>query len=257
LAEYLFSESIYTLKLRLKGISLQQGRDLDVMQGITVQEAMTTPPYVVDLNMPLQELDRWFQETHGHSFPVVDGQNHLVGMVSISDYDRALAEDSSNNRMVADIATIGKLLLAYQDEPLSDALQRIATRGVNKLPVVTRAEPRNVVGVIRRRDIVRAYNTALVRRARDQASQDQMRLRHIDNTEFLEIEILDGSSVANRAIASLADLLPRECVIVSVRRQGIVLIPHGDTILQAGDLVNFFLRQDDEEQLRNCLENND
>jgi CIC family chloride channel protein len=253
-AEILFKESIYTLKLRLKGISLQYGRDRDVMQNLLVQDAMDRNPYVVEKTMPLDELLRFFQKAHAHSFPIVNSDHHLVGMVSMTDYEHYLETGEPDGKTVADIATIGDILLAYEDEPLGDVLQRIALRDVNKLPVVSRRNPKKVVGVIRRRDIVKAYNLALSRRARiEEANNNYQSWRSIDNTEFLEIEIPSGSFAADKSLVDLSQHLPHDCVIVSIRRHGTVLIPHGNTILHPGDLVNIFLRRTNEDELRACL----
>lgn len=253
MAEYLFSESVYTLKLKLKGISIQRGRDVDLLQSMQVQEAMTTNPYVVQTDTPLLKLGEIFQQTHSHSFPVVDKDSCLVGMVSLRDYDRALENGGLDDHSVIEIATTGKLLVAYDDEPLSQAIQRLGVRGINKMPVVTRADPKRVVGVIRRRDIIKAYNIALVRKAKGQFDENSMRLRLVDNTEFLEIEIPEHSPAVNQMLAAVAQKLPYDCVVVSIRRHGSVIIPHGDTELQAGDLIHAFLRRSDEEQLRCCL----
>lgn len=253
-AEILFTESIYTLKLRLKGISLQHGRDRDVMQNLLVEDAMDRNPYVVEKTMPLDELLAFFQKAHAHSFPIVDGNHHLIGMVSMSDYERFVETGEPDGRVVADIATIGDILLAYEDEPLGDVLQRIALRDVNKLPVVSRRDPKKVVGVIRRRDIVKAYNLALSRRARDnQGDRNDRSWQAIDNTEFLDVEIPAGSFAADKSLIELSQHLPHDCVIVSIRRHGTVLIPHGDTVLRAGDLISVFLRRTDESELRACL----
>jgi CIC family chloride channel protein len=253
-AEYLMGDSVYTINLRHKGLNLQQGRDVDLMQCLTVGEAMSKEPYVVDQSLPLRELDRLFQQTHGHSFPVVDSAHRLVGMVSITDFERALDQGEIDDQRVADIATKGDIMVAFEDEALSDALQRIGTRDVNKLPVVSRLDPTTIVGVVRRRDIIRAYHVALSRRARDQIAEDQLQLRSIDNTKFLELAVTTDSPAAGRALADFGPLLPHECVVVSIRRQGVVLIPHGDTILQEGDEINFFLRQSDEEALKACFD---
>ena len=256
-AEYLIGDSIYTINLRHKGLNLQQGRDVDLMQCLTVGEAMTKEPTVVDEFLPLVELDRLFQRTHGHSFPVIDKEHHLVGMVSITDLERALEMDPPGDRRVSHIVTRSDIMIAYEDEALSDALQRMGTRDINKLPVVSRLDPATVVGVVRRRDIIRAYNVALSRRARDQIDDDQMQLRSIDNTKFLELEIQATGPAAGQTLAEFGPALPHECVVVSIRRQGVVLIPHGDTVLQTGDQVNFFLRQSDEKQLKACLKTPD
>ncbi len=246
LAEHLFSESIYTLKLKLKGISLQRGRDLDLLQSMQVREAMTPNPYVVQAKTPLAKLDEFFQQTHSHSFPVVDESSRLVGMVSLRDYDRALESGCGEGCTVLDIATTGNLLVAFDDEPLGSAIQRLGVRGINKMPVVTRTDPERVIGVIRRSDIVKAYNVALSRKAKGQFDEDRARLRLVDNTEFLEVEIPASSPAVAKPLATLAQNLPHDCVVVSIRRHGSVIIPHGDTVLQGGDLVHAFLRRSDE-----------
>ncbi|MFZ0546275.1 MAG: chloride channel protein, partial [Candidatus Promineifilaceae bacterium] len=227
-AELLFSESIYTLKLRLKGISLQRGRDRDVMQNLSVQDAMERNPYVVEKNMPLDALLRFFQKAHSHSFPIVDDKHHLVGMVTMSDYERYSENGELGSKTVSDIANIGDILLAYEDEPLGDVLQRIALRDVSKLPVVSRRDPKKVVGVIRRRDIVKAYNLALSRRAvpdADSTDNNHQSWKATENTEFLEVRIKDDSFAADKSLIDLSKRLPHDCVIVFVRRHGTVLIP--------------------------------
>ncbi|MCB0029864.1 MAG: hypothetical protein KDE28_18245, partial [Anaerolineales bacterium] len=35
--------------------------------------------------------------------------------------------------------------------------------------------------------------------------------------------------------------LPQKCVLVSIQRQGNVIVPHGDTQLRAGDTITMFL----------------
>ena len=41
-AQWLHPESIYTLKLAKRGIRFAEGRDMDIMQGVKVQEVMRT-----------------------------------------------------------------------------------------------------------------------------------------------------------------------------------------------------------------------
>ena len=253
LAESLFRESIYTLKLRLKGISLQRGRDLDVMQSLQVKEAMTVDPYTVQENMPLPQLGELLQRTHHHSFPVIDEDLNLVGMVSLRDYERASNQKEISELHVRDIATMGRLLTAYEDEPLSEIVQRLAVRGINKLPVVSRAAPRRVVGAIRRADIVKAYNVAMARRQKEEPEVEKLPVQPHPQMAFLDVVIAPDSRAANKTLASLASMLPYECVVVSVRRQGVLLVPHGNTVLQPDDVLNVFVRRSDEAQLQNCF----
>jgi CIC family chloride channel protein len=246
-------ESIYTLKLSRRGVRLEHGRDLDLMQSVLVREAMTTDTYVVQSDMPLNQLGDYFQHTHAHSFPVVDGNTELVGMVSIHDYEQALSRQTPHQLQVKDIATMDRLLTAYEDESLAEAIQRIGIRGVNKMPVVNRDNPKKIVGVIRRRDIVKAYNRALSRRREGKIDEAVLSLSNKSDVSIAQLTISSDSQAVHATIAAIKPHLPHDCVIVSIRRHGQVLIPHGDTVLQANDQVKVFIRSQEEARLRAYL----
>jgi CIC family chloride channel protein len=231
-------ESIYTLKLSRRGINLQQGQDVDLMQGIEVGEAMTTELEVVPPDMSLDDLAVEFQKTHHHGFPVVNGNGDLVGVVSLRDMERALAEGPLRGKKVIDIATTKGLLVAYPDEPMWRALRRLGTRDLSRLPVVEERGSRHLVGVIRRRDIVRAYNQAIVNRAHHQHRVDTLRLGRLDHAGFTHFTIPAGAEVIGRRVSEIR--LPQECLIVSVRRGRKLQIAHGFTVLKAGDKVTVF-----------------
>ena len=235
-------ESIYTLKLSRRGVRLEQGRDIDVMQGVTVGEAMTTDVDVVPLSMSLAELSDEFERTHHHGFPVVDARGELGGVVSIRDLQRALAAGPLEGKTVADIATTEDLILTYPHEPMWVALRRLGTRDLSRLPVVEEEGSRTLVGVVRRADIVRAYNQAVVKRAQHQHRADALRLGKLDSTTFVHIDIPPQSPVVGHSIHEID--LPEKCLIVSVRRGRRLYVAHGDTVLERGDRVTVFAGQD-------------
>jgi CIC family chloride channel protein len=160
---WLGGESIYTLKLTRRGVRLASGRDVDIMDAVRVEEAMTREVHTVPADLALDDLSERFRVTQHHGFPVVDGRNRLIGIVSIQDLKRALENGASSETRVRDIATTDPLV-AYPDETMATALERLGARGVGRLPVVSRQEPSRLVGAIRRDDIVRAYQIALARR---------------------------------------------------------------------------------------------
>jgi CIC family chloride channel protein len=241
LSQRLRRENIYTLKLSRRGVRLEQGRDIDVMQGVLVGEAMTTNVDTVGADLPLIELDRAFHETHHHGFPVLDGNGGLFGVVTIQDLERARERGPIPGMYVRDIAT-RSVLTAYPDEPVWTALRRLGTRDVGRLPVVDRQNPQRLVGIIRRHDIVRAYKVGIRRKLEMQARTERFRLSKLADTEFIEIEILLQSPVAHQAVKELT--LPEGCVLVSILRDNRVLIPHGDTRLAPGDRLTALVRLD-------------
>lgn len=235
LSERLHPESIYSLKLVRRGIHLERGHDIDVMQGITVGEAMTPDPETVFLNTSLRELADRFATSHYHGYPVLDEEGRLCGVVTLQDLERVTQDGQRPpGAMVAHICTRNPLV-AYPDEPLWAALKRIGSRDIGRLPVVSREDPTKLVGLIRGNDIIRAYNKAIARRVELQHRSERLRLGKLTGTEFVEVEVHPASGVVGRRISELS--LPGEGVLVSIQRGRRLIIPHGATVLEAGDRV--------------------
>ncbi len=234
LAEHLSKGSIYTMKLIRRGIHLEQGRDIDVMQGVLVGEAMTTDVDTVSADMELRELERAFHETHHHGFPVLDENGELFGVVTLQDLTRAKERGDWESLRVRDIAT-RSVLTVYPDEPMWVALKRLGTRDVGRLPVVDRQNPRRLLGLIRRSDIVRAYRVGISRRLDLQERADKLRLGKLTGTEFVEVVVKPGSPVAGKAVREIP--LPEDCLLTTARRDNKVILLHGDTVIQEGDHI--------------------
>jgi Trk K+ transport system NAD-binding subunit len=80
-----------------------------------------------------------------------------------------------------------------------------------------------------------------------------MQLRNLDGTVFVDLTLQVGDKVIGQTVQAIADVLPNECLLISIRRNGRVFIPHGDTIFQPGDHITAFIQNRDTEALYNCL----
>ena len=136
-------ETIYTLKLTRRGVRLQRGRALDVLEGVQVEEVMSQTVTVLP-ETPLEGLDEFFLKANRNAFPVVDDAGRLVGIVSLTDVRRALeSRDDVRDLSVGDIMA-KTLVTAFPDESLNAVLQRMAPRDLSRLPVVSRDPSRQV-----------------------------------------------------------------------------------------------------------------
>jgi|SRR5579863_4149196 len=97
------------------------------------------------------------------AWPVVDAEG-LRGMIRNSDLEQATAEGGSVKK-VGEILTGGSrngqtaetLPHLHPDHSLSLALERMGTSGLNVLPVVSRANVRQLIGIVILDDILAAY----------------------------------------------------------------------------------------------------
>jgi CIC family chloride channel protein len=236
-------ESIYTLKLKLRGIRLESGRDLDVMEDVRVEEVMVQNPATIQSEAPVALLADEFLRTGRHGFAVLDEAGRLTGVVSLEDYRREVGRGDAphDDVRVRDIATRA-LVTAFPDETVGTVLRRMAPRDLSRLPVVARSDPHRLLGVVRRNDIVRAYDLALTRRAMGQLQADERRLGAVTGMHVEEVLLDSASPCAGKRVSEMP--WPRQTAIASIRRGRAAIIPHGDTQMQAGDVLVFVCESD-------------
>lgn len=249
IAEHLEPESIYTLKLVRRGIRLFRGRDMDVLASVKVTEVMDPNPVTVSADLPAASLGGLFLQTNSHAFPVIDANGRLWGIVSLTDYRRAVGDATNVDPAlkVRDIA-VRSLVVAYPDETLRDVAHRMAPRDLSRLPVVDRHDPRKLLGVIRRNDIVHAYELGLVRRGFAVGDLPGAP----PGTAVARFVIHDASPLAGKTLAELH--LPEDVLLIHIDRGGQTVLPHGDTVLQAGDTLTLLSHEGNAEVLQHLWE---
>jgi CIC family chloride channel protein len=255
-AQWLEPESIYTIKLTKKGVRLEHGKDLDVMQGVMVEEVMIRNPVTIHKDQSVAELFALFQETHLMGFPVVADNGVLYGMVTLQDMERTLQNiDRTLHRKditlkdmkVWDVATPDPVSV-FPDEPIWSAIRKMAPRDLARLPVVSRHNELQLLGVISRSEIMKAYDIGFMRKQQAQYIKDRMTLRKTEGVVFEEVTVDEESKGVDKKIAELE--LPHDTNIVSIEREGKVLIPCGDTRILAGDRITVLCRRDCVEDIR-------
>jgi CIC family chloride channel protein len=164
-ASHLKKESIYTLKLTRRGVNIHEGREINIMKSLSVERAMTSTIETVPEDMTLKELIRYTMESKHSSFPVVDKQGLLTGILTFQDFKEIIFDKGLDDLIIAkDIATTELITITNQDN-LETALKKIGFKNIEQLPVVDKNNPRKIIGILSRRDIFAAYNKALVDRS--------------------------------------------------------------------------------------------
>jgi CIC family chloride channel protein len=231
LSEFLGRESIYTRKLARRGVDVF-GAEPDLTDAIAVREAMATDFTPMPQSASVPELLAMFARGDAASIPILDRRGALIGIVSRSDAEDAVLQASSD-ATAGDIMTPDPVTCSA-DESLTLALQRLTSRDVAALPVVDPDETGCVVGMLRRSDIIAAYDRARRERPEIVARVDRLR-DSVAGARVFEVEVQAGSRAADIHVRDLS--LPADTLLVAVRRGERTMIPRGDTMLRPGDRV--------------------
>jgi chloride channel protein, CIC family len=153
--------SILTEKVSRRGYHLSREYAYDPLEILYVREVIRTNVVALPADMPLHDLDqrlRGDEVQRGQLlFPVVDDTNRLVGVARRSD----LLELLEKHRLDGAHDELARLVMrdpvvAYPNEPLRVVVHRMAETGLTRFPVVDRADPRKLVGMISFGDVLKA-----------------------------------------------------------------------------------------------------
>ena len=233
LSEALSRESIYTLKLTRRGVDVLRRAQPDLLDAVPVAEAMNAEFESVSPDISMSDIMERFARGEVRSLPVVRKEDgHLIGIVSQSDAAEAVLR--GEDEMPASEIMTPDPVTCYVDESLARALQRLSVRDVAALPVLDPSQEGRLVGMLRRRDIIGAYQRARTRRPEFATRVDRL-YGSVPGARVFETVIGRSSPAANKEIQSLS--LPPETLLVAIRREDRTLIPRGDTVLRPGDRV--------------------
>jgi len=161
----ILKESIFTLKLVRRGVNLKAGKEINVLKSLLVKEAMNPAPETIYEGLSLKDLARHLSESKYHSFPVVDSSGNLSGILSYFDYHEVVHEQPLDHLVVAKDLATSKVITVHPDDSLYTALEKIAAKDFSILPVVSRENPDRLLGIVTRRDILGAYNSAVIKQS--------------------------------------------------------------------------------------------
>lgn len=201
--EGLKRQSDRDLNLEQMGVNVEPDRNLELLKEMPVRAAMRDSFPTLKAHQSVLEAGLALTQQHSHSGLVFDDAERLIGIVSLQDIERAIAlwersgvtpgeSDSAvltwTHQPIAEICTT-EILYACEDEPLADALDRMAARGLRQLPVVDSQDPHRVLGLLDKEGAALACNVAAVSEAlqpyafASAASQGLERSRGIGNEE--------------------------------------------------------------------------
>jgi CBS domain-containing protein len=136
----------------------------------TVRDSMTADPKTVAASAPVSEAARLMASEDVGSLPVVEG-DELVGIVTDRDLVVQVVARGEDPDTVRVLDVYSKApVVATPEEPLDEALQRMASEQVRRLPVVSDGR---LVGILAQADVARGAQAESTGQMVEEISQEQ------------------------------------------------------------------------------------
>ena len=156
ISQQLQREPIYEALALQEGVFLPTGESREELAGIRVSQVMHAEAEPLSFDATLDDAKRRLAAENHNSWPVGE-RNYLRGVVSGPELEMAKSgANSVGDLIIAD----GKYPYVHPDHPLSYALERMGAARVDVLPVVSRANVRQMQGIVSLADVLAAYGLA-------------------------------------------------------------------------------------------------
>ena len=247
-------DTIYTLKLRRRGIDIMRGRSANLMELLSVGDAMQPVPDALEADVPLNAIIARFADEDRAALPVVDSSGAYRGAVTSRDVENSMREN-------AFAATAGELSRELPELHPSQSLEQALTQLVHHersgLPVVSQ-DGRRVLGWLSHRDLLRAYNEAMTRSVTEAQRSPtvtprvpvaaprrpvrpavQRTLARLQGYRVIDVELAAGQHPVGSRVAEVA--WPPKSLLLAIRREGEPFTATEDTRLEQGDRLSLLV----------------
>ncbi len=239
------AESIYTEKLRRRGIDAHHGEDLNILRAIAVPTVLRNDEASLSESAPFDALVRLSLEMHRNVIFTVDDRGRFTGVISLQDLKHILS-DPDELRHAYHIEDFKQSIVPIRiTQSLGAVVDRFAETDLDRLPVVDEEE--RLVGSVVHSDVMRRYNQEVANRniaielgARI-AAHDPSQTLHIGGDLIVtEIEVPRWMTGRKLGELQLRSRYRISVFIVREREEGRpprFITPNADYAFRAGDLI--------------------
>ena len=134
-----------------------------LLEDIKVKEIMVTDVVTIPENMPFKQIIEFIPSTKYTTFPVVDKENNLLGVITFNNIKDIVFEKGLENIVVASELIDENLEILFPDNNLIDAMNTFGLVDIEMIPIVNKENTKKMIGIITRTDVMKAHNEALLK----------------------------------------------------------------------------------------------
>lgn len=238
----LHRESIYTMKLKRRGILFKEGRELNVLRSLSVKD-LISQDYEAFLNT--EQVGNIIDRAIGgkyHAFQIIDEDKNYLGCFALNQLKKLVQDkDILDSFVIAQDIAVPGIYIDYEDN-LERAMEIFGREDVAEIAVL---KDKKFVGVIKRKDVIEAYNHEIAKREAVSGLIQKFKFTHQTKTidigkGFTITEIDAPHSFWNKSLKELnLKALHRIDVLLIKRRfpPQTITIPSADEVIRKGDTL--------------------
>ncbi|MCA9046868.1 MAG: CBS domain-containing protein, partial [Planctomycetaceae bacterium] len=137
---------------------------VDVLEGMRVADVYdkSVNYKLIPESTSLEDIVHILAETKQHYFPVVDTQNHVIGIFSADDVRSYLYDPTLWKLANARDVMNGRIVAVTPEDDLNTAIRCFTAIAIDELPVVDATDRGVLLGTLRHKETIAAYNRRLM-----------------------------------------------------------------------------------------------
>jgi len=129
---------------------------------------MESPVEVIQEDDKLENVIQMMHDSKHNGFPTINERGELTGIITLQDI-RETPVEGIMEILVSKVMS-RKLVVTYPNETIDEVFSKLQKYDIGHLPVVSKDTPKEIVGILTRSDIIKAYDKQLLTKAYERAN---------------------------------------------------------------------------------------
>ncbi|MBD3672341.1 MAG: chloride channel protein [Planctomycetaceae bacterium] len=147
---------------------------IDLLEGILVEDVYQRDRQLcyVHESMSLEDIVHLLSENEQQYFPVVNDDQKMIGIFSANDVRAYLYDETIWRLANARDVMVSNLVTLSPEDDLNSAMHKFTSLNLEELPVIDPDDPGHLLGMLRRKETIAAYNQRMVEMKQQIAEQE-------------------------------------------------------------------------------------
>jgi CIC family chloride channel protein len=182
-------DSIYTLKLKKRGINIHQGKEINVLKSMQVKDVMRRSIEILSPDTSMTNVIEKFMTSEHNEFYIKDDSGRIVERISQVELGIIAPQyETLKDFALAEDIAIPNLAVVNEKDNLDYVMRQFGKENISEIPVVSSSDPTKILGTVWRLDVITAYNKEILKR--DLVGEVSTSLSNVSHRKM--VEVTDG-----------------------------------------------------------------